>query len=88
MSLYELLQKSYQKKLCLDRTIKEKKVNCVSIGTRVSAKTRDVNMFIAKMIVSSILMAEIAKTKVAKRGTEIHAEIGMKKVVGEKKVVQ
>ena len=38
-------------------------------------------MFIAKMIVSSILMAEIAKTKVAERGTEIHAEIGVKKVV-------
>ena len=44
-------------------------------------------MFIAKMIVSSILMAEIAKTKVAKKGTEIHAEIGTKKVVGEKKGV-
>ena len=44
-------------------------------------------MFIAKMIVSSILMAEIAKTKFAKKGTEIHAEIGMKKDAREKKVV-
>ena len=32
-------------------------------------------------------MAEIAKTKVARKGTEIHAEIGMKKDAREKKVV-
>ena len=65
----------------------EENINYVNIGTRAFAKTKVVNMFTAKMTVSSTLMVETAETKVAKKGTEIHAEIGMKKDAREKKVV-
>ena len=59
----------------------------VNIGTRVSAITKAVNMFITKMTVNSTSMGKIAKTKVAKKGTEILVEIGIMKGVEEKKVV-
>lgn len=64
----------------------EENIKYVNIGTRAFAKTKIVNMFTAKMTVSSTLMVETAETKVAKKGTEIHVEIGMMKVVGEKKI--
>ena len=63
------------------------KVKLVNIGTGVSAETKVVNTFIVKKIARFILMAKIAKTKTVKKGTEIPAETGMIKVVGEEKVV-
>ena len=66
---------------------KKMKLNHVNIGIRVSAKTKTVNMLIAKMTVKSILMVAIAKKKIVQRGTDIHVEIGITKAVAENKVV-
>ena len=59
-------------------------VKPVDIGTRDSVKTKIVTMCITSLTVRTTLQAKIARTKVVKKDTERHVEIGTMVAVTEK----